>query len=155
MKRPFLLSLLAASFGLLLLGQGNVLQVVPGDVVKAKAGSSVTAKLKVELRQGYHVNSDKPADEYLIPLRLTWNDGVLNGASVSYPKPQMEKLPFADKPMAVYTGEFDLTTTFKVSPTAPAGPAAVTGKLRYQACNDRMCLAPKNLDVNIQLDIVK
>jgi len=146
---------MAASFGLLLQGQGNVLQVVPGEVVKAKAGSSVTAKLKLELRQGYHVNSDKPSDEYLIPLRLTWNDGVLNGASVVYPKPQMEKLPFADKPLAVYTGEFDLTTTFKVSPTAAGGPAAVTGKLRYQACNDRMCLPPKNLDVNIQLDIVK
>jgi hypothetical protein len=79
----------------------------------------------------------------------------LSAPSVAYPKPQFMKLPFSEKPVSVYTGTFDLTTSFRVSPTAAAGPAAVTGKLRYQACNDRMCLPPKNLDVNIQLDIVK
>jgi len=35
------------------------------------------------------------------------------------------------------------------------GPAVMTGKLRYQACNDRMCLAPKTLDVSLPVEVVK
>jgi hypothetical protein len=124
-------------------------------VIKAKAGSTLSAKITLNLRQGYHVNSDMPSDEYLIPIKLSWNSSVFTAASVSYPKAKMEKMPFQEKPLSVYTGDFDIVTNFKVSPTATPGPTSVTGKLRYQACNDRMCLAPKTIDVALQVDIVK
>ena len=52
-------------------------------------------------------------------------------------------------------GNFQLGAKFKVPLTAITGPAAMNGKLRYQACNDKMCLAPKDLDVNVQIDIVR
>jgi hypothetical protein len=42
-----------------------------------------------------------------------------------------------------------------VANTAPVGPGTVGGKLRYQACNDRMCLPPKTLDVDLPVDIIK
>src|SRR5947208_1641072 len=83
-------------------GQTNVLNVVTPEVIKAKAGSTVTAKVTLQLRQGYHVNSDMPSDEYLIPIRLTWNPGPLTPSAVAYPKARMEKMPFAEKPMSVY-----------------------------------------------------
>jgi hypothetical protein len=31
----------------------------------------------------------------------------------------------------------------------------IPGKLRYQACNDRMCLQPKTIDVSLPVDIVR
>ncbi len=40
-------------------------------MVKAKPGSTVEAKVSLQLRQGYHVNSNTPSDDYLIPLKLT------------------------------------------------------------------------------------
>jgi hypothetical protein len=109
----------------------------------------------LQLKDGYHVNSNTPSEEYLIPLKLTWNTGALTSAEVKYPKAQMEKMPFAEKPLSVYTGDFDIVTSFSVSPLATPGPAAVTGKLRYQACNDRMCLPPKNIEVSLKVDVVK
>ncbi len=58
--------------------------------------------------------------------------------------------------MSVYSGNFELIAKFNVPATAVTGPIGMNGKLkRYQACNDKMCLAPKDLDVNVQLDIVK
>ena len=135
--------------------QTNVLSIASGDVIKAKAGTTLSAKVTLNLRDGYHVNSDMPSDEYLIPIKLTWNPGVFTAGSVAYPKAKMEKMPFAEKPLSVYTGDFEIVTNFKVSPTATPGPTSVTGKLRYQACNDRMCLAPKTVDVALQVDIVK
>jgi thiol:disulfide interchange protein DsbD len=137
------------------LAQGNVLSTTLPDKVTAKTGVTVQAKMSVQLRPGYHVNSNTPSDAYLIPLRLTWAPGALEAAEVVYPKPQMEKYGFSPDPLSVFSGEFDIVTKFTVSSKAAAGPTAITGKLRYQACTDRMCLPPKNVDVALQVDIVK
>jgi len=123
--------------------------------VSAKAGATAQIKLTAELRSGYHCNSNTPSDDYLIPLRLTWTAAPLEVAGVDYPKPQMEKYSFSDKPLSVYTGNFDLVTRFKVPASAPAGPAVITAKLRYQACTDRACFPPKTVDLNVPVDIVK
>jgi thiol:disulfide interchange protein DsbD len=137
------------------LAQGNILSTTLPEKVTAKAGSLVQAKMSVQLRPGYHLNSNMPLDTYLIPLKLTWAAGPLQAAEVVYPKPQMEKYSFSPDPISVFSGECDILTKFKVSSTAPSGPTAITGKLRYQACTDRMCLPPKNVDVALQVDIVK
>jgi hypothetical protein len=112
-------------------------------------------KLPLELRTGYHCNSNKPADEYLIPLKLTWTSGPLESPEVTYPAPQMEKYSFSEKPLSVYTGNFELVTKFKVSSSAMPGQVMATGKLRYQACTDRMCLQPKTIEVSIPIDLIK
>jgi hypothetical protein len=57
--------------------------------------------------------------------------------------------------LSVFSGDFEIRTRFKVAANAPVGPAVMTGKLRYQACNDRMCLAPKTLDVSLPVEVVK
>lgn len=128
---------------------------MPGPALKAKAGTTVEAKLSLQLRPGYHVQSNTPTDPYLIPLKLAWNPGVLESTGVMYPKPQMEKYAFSPTPLSVFSGNFDLITRFKVPATANAGQTSVSGKLHYQACDDKMCLAPKNLDVVLQVDVVK
>lgn len=135
--------------------QSNVLSVVPPQKLAAKAGTTATLALAVQLRAGYHCNSDKPKDEYLIPLRLTWTPAPLEVGEVIYPKPQMEKYSFSKDPLSVYTGDFEIVTKFKVPASAPAGSTVIAGKLRYQACNDRMCLTPKTVDVSLPVEITK
>jgi hypothetical protein len=135
--------------------QGNVLNYTPPKKVTAKAGSAVDSALPLALRSGYHVNSNTPSDDYLIPLRLTWNPGPLEATGYVFPKAQMEKYRFSEKPLSVYSGDFEIVTRFKAAANAPPGPAILTGKLRYQACNSTMCLPPKTLDVSLQVEIVK
>jgi hypothetical protein len=124
-------------------------------VVHAKAGSAAEAKVTFTLRSGFHVNSNTPAEDYIIPLRLTWSPGPLTAKEVVYPKPRMERYGFSKVPLSVYTGDFTILTRFAVPANAPPGPATLNGRIRYQACNDRMCLAPKNLDFKLQAEIVK
>ena len=38
--------------------------------------------------------------------------------------------------------------------SAPAGLGAVNGKLRYQACTDKMCLPPKTVDVRLVYTLI-
>jgi hypothetical protein len=67
----------------------------------------------------------------------------------------MEKYSFSPTPLSVFSGTFVITSKFKVAPTAAPGPMAVNGKLRYQACNDRECLAPQTLDVALQVNVTR
>ena len=139
-------------------GQNNVLSVAPPEKVVVKAGASGQLKTSLDLRSGYHCNSNKPTDEYLIPLKLTWASGPLESPEVIYPAPQMERFSFqapSDKPLSVYSGKFELITKFKVASSAMAGQVVATGKLTYQACTDRLCLPRKTVDVSIPIDIIK
>ena len=133
--------------------QGNILTIEPPAPVPAKRGAAAQVRLKVSLQTGYHVNSNTPSDEYLIPLKLTWTPGPLESPAVAYPKPQMEKYEFADKPLSVYTGSFELNTTFKVPAHAAVGPSVMAGKLRYQACTNKACFPPKNVDVKLPVQV--
>jgi len=122
--------------------------------VAAKRGETVEARIPMTVDAGFHVNSNKPSEDYLIPLKLTWNStGALEAGEIAYPKPSMEKYAFTDKPLSVLTGSFELVAHFKVASNAPAGPGVVAGKLRYQACNSNTCFPPKTVDVNLPYSV--
>jgi hypothetical protein len=133
--------------------QTNVLLMPKPEPVAARAGATLEVKLPLQLREGYHVNSDKPPDPYLIPLRLTWDSGLITVAEVIYPRPENRKVDFFAGPLPVFSGHFELLTRFKVPASAPPGLVNVAGKLRYQACNDRMCLPPKTIDVTVPVSV--
>lgn len=129
------------------------LEVAEPPLTSATRGGTVTVKFAATLNEGFHLNSHTPPETYLIPLTLTWTPGVLEGAEVQYPAPQMLKVPFDPKPLSVLTGKFELTTKFKVPASAPTGPATVVGKLRYQACNDKACFPPKTVEVKAPVEV--
>ena len=122
--------------------------------VAGARNAAVQAKIPLSVKSGYHVNSNAPKDEYLIPLKLTWTStGALEGGAITYPKPSMEKYEFAEKPLSVYTGNFELLANFKVAAHAPAGPGAAVGKLRYQACSNKACYQPKTIEVTVPYQV--
>ncbi len=137
-----------------LLAQSSpTLRVAPPDQVTVKRGGVATVKLSAELSEGFHLNSHTPKESYLIPLTLKWSDGALASTDVFYPAPKMLKVPFSPQPLSVLEGKFEIVTKFKAPANAPEGPSTVTGKLRYQACNDKSCFQPKTLDVKIPVQV--
>lgn len=147
-------AVLLAAFSPSLRAQSNTVLSLPApERLSIKRGATGEVKLKADLRPGYHVNSDKPADEYLIPLKLTWVKEPLQTVQIVYPKPQLEKYDFSPMPLSVFSGSFEIVTHFKAPPNAAPGPAMMTGKLRYQACNNKECLPPRTADVTLSVDV--
>ena len=134
-------------------GSGHLTVGQPHPVA-GKRNQEVQARIPVAIQAGFHVNSNTPSDEYLIPLSVTWTSlGALEGGRVTFPKPSLEKYDFAEKPLSVFTGNIELTASFKVSAKATAGPGVATGTLRYQACNNRACFPPKNVDIGVPYQV--
>ena len=77
------------------------------DTDAAHPGGTVQAALQVRLDQQYHVNSNKPDEDFLIPTVLTVTPP--EGFTVSkivYPEPIMLKPAFSEVPMSVFEREF-------------------------------------------------
>jgi thioredoxin:protein disulfide reductase len=129
------------------------LSIAPPAQMAIKRGGQADLKLKAEVRAGFHVNSNSPADEFLIPLKLTWPREPVEAEQVRYPKPQFEKYAFSANPVSVFSGNFEIVTRFKAPANAQPGAAPITGKLRFQACNEKECLPPRTIDVRVTLDI--
>ncbi len=120
--------------------------------VSGKRGEAVQTKIPVSIDDGFHVNSNTPSAEYLIPLSLTWTAGsALEPGAIIYPKATTETVG-QDK-LSVFTGKFDLIANFKIAPNAAAGPGAAVGKLRYQACNKTTCFVPKTIEINVPYQV--
>ena len=134
--------------------QSNAEKVTVGQPVKVsgKRSDAVQTKIPVTILEGYHVNSNAPADEYLIPLKITWTSlGALEGGQVTFPK--AEKITVGDQSLSVFTGKIDLGVNFKISAKAPGGPGIAAGKLGYQACNNKMCFPPKSVEISVPYQV--
>jgi len=124
--------------------------VAPAAPLSLEAGKTAEGTIVVRVRPGYHINSDRPAEEYLIPTKLIWNTAGLE-TEVTYPESELFVSQFSDEAMLVFSGEIEFKTKFKASAKLPAGLTEIAGTLRYQACTDKACLAPTSLDVTIPL----
>lgn len=131
-----------------------MLTVFPPVSTVLKRGGAASVKITLRLRSGYHVNSHVPNDEFLIPLRLRFDEaGPVKAVEVSYPRPEQRDYGFSEKPVSVFTGSFVVTTCLEARPEAPVGTGALSGKLRYQACTDSMCLPPRTVEVRLPYEI--
>ena len=59
----------------------------------------------------------------------------------------------AELNLPTFTGNIDLKVNFKVSAKAPAGPGIASGKLGYQACNNKACFPPKTVEINVPYQV--
>ena len=125
--------------------------VLPSSTVTLDPGRQVVVPVAVRIRPGFHVNSDRPADAYLIPTELTWRTKALALKGIEYPPAELVEYKHSDKPLSVYSGKFVIRSSFGVPAQIPDGLSELTGTLRYQACNDKACFPPQSLPVRIPL----
>ena len=126
------------------------------SVDRVKQGATVQAAVAVDISKGYHINSNKPLDKFLIPASLKIEP--MGGAPVSaviYPRPSMRRFPFSKTPMSVFEGRAVIRFTIRALPSLAVGKHTLLAKLTVQACNDKACLAPKTLDIGIPFEVVE
>jgi thiol:disulfide interchange protein DsbD len=113
---------------------------IAGSVAK-RSGDQVEGTITVTIPAGWHVQSNKPLDEFMIPTVLTLDPATADLVSAQYPQHKIETFAFsAGQKVAVYEGTLQIPFVAKLKPNA----TTITAKLHYQACNDKVCLPPKD-----------
>ncbi len=119
------------------------------------AGEPAELAVRLVIEDGWHANSNRPTYDYLIATEVDlelppeWPEG----AALRYPAGEMKTFSFAPAPISVYEGEVFV----RASLAAPAGAAPGTYPIRanvtYQACDDKMCLAPVTTPATVGLTV--
>ena len=137
----FLVGASAAEAQLLRPSPAEVTPLLAADGVRA--GGEVRAAIRVRLAEGLHVNSNKPRDPSLIPIVLTVD--APSGIAVEeivYPEATDLEQQGAPEPLAVYEREFFIGVRLRADSGLAAGEIVVPARLRYQACDERVCYVP-------------
>jgi len=104
---------------------------------------SFSLLLEINIAEEWHINSDRPLEDFLIPTKIQFEEipGISYGR-IRYMEPELRKFSFSDTKMSVYEGKVYALATVTISPTFEDSEVKLSGKLYYQACNDKSCLAP-------------
>ncbi len=145
------ISYMFVGFCLLLLSTGfSQEEMPPPDITMSLTPDNFISKdtlslnVSVTLPQGWHINSDKPELEYLIPSRLTMRGKGLEFSDIGYPKPKTQYVEIFKQEVSMFIGTFDIkTSVWRSEKTAEL--TSLSGQLFFQACSHNMCLPPDSV----------
>ena len=120
------------------------------SVSSAQAGKTYQAATVVDIASGWHVNSSKPLEDWLIPAKLAFDTlAEVVPQNVNYP-PAKTVMLGKDK-MSVYDGKVVVHFDVAVGTDAAPGTYTLPVTFTYQPCNDRECRAPQTLPANLEV----
>lgn len=131
--------------------------MAPPPLVTITRGKPGTVELHFRIESGFHINSNKPRSEFLIPtsLKIDAPTDIVVG-KITYPAGEERSFPFApDQKLSVFNGEFALTVIVRPLATVVPSKYALHGQLKYQACDNAACYPPKKLPVDFEVKVVK
>jgi DsbC/DsbD-like thiol-disulfide interchange protein len=122
---------------------------------KPSPGGDVRAMLTLTIQDGWHIYANEPGSEVVKPtqVELEPREGF-SLARVEYPLGEVKALDASgSERVAVYEKKATFMLFLRLAPGTKPGSATVRFKVRFQACNDRACLAPATLSVPLELTI--
>jgi hypothetical protein len=138
-------------------GKAPTLTMAPVPPVTAQRAAQTKVDLLFRVPPGYHVNSNAPKSEFLIPtaLKMDLPTDIILG-KIEYPAGEDRSFPFSpDEKLSVYSGDFTIAVAVHPLHSVVPGKYVMRGVLRYQACDNAACYPPKNLPVNFEVKVVK
>ncbi len=159
MNKKIVLAVLITLIASVMFGQQiNLSDVVQMKIYKDekpnKNKSLITVDFELSIKEGWHINSNEPLDEYLTPTSISLSDSSkFSVVQVVYPAPVLVKLKFSDSDLSLYEGKVTIKVSLKLKNKIKEKKVKLEGKLLYQPCNDQTCLFPtaKTFSYNIDL----
>lgn len=121
----------------------------------AARGASFQLAVVMKIRNGFHVNAHQASAHYLIPTSVTPElPAGFKVGEIVYPKGELHTFSFTKTPLNVYQDKVIIRIPLIAQLDAPTGTQRIPMKLRYQACNNEVCLPPVKVDVDATINVV-
>ena len=124
------------------------------EAKSAPPGSHVLAKFAAKIEPGWHLYSLTTPKGGPIPTTSSLVDNpMVAGFKILQPKPERKLDPNFQIDTETFANEVVLLYDVELKKDAAAGPAEITAQVRYQCCNDRLCLPPKRKSASATITI--
>ena len=121
------------------------------DVQRVRPGDPIALQLTATIQPGRHLYSLTTPDGGPIPTTAVIEGGTLQSAALYEPAPERRFDPSFNLDTEIFSGQVILLVSGTVVPIQTQGGLDLIADLRYQACNDRLCLPPKKKTVSLNL----
>ncbi|MEA3499520.1 MAG: protein-disulfide reductase DsbD [Candidatus Marinimicrobia bacterium] len=146
------LKILMISIISMLLFIGALISETPAKIVNLNAdmkdkyiekGKDFTILLEMNIEKGWHINSNKPLDEFVIPTEVKLK--TINGIdikTIKYPEPNIVDLESLGGKTSTFKGKTIIKINGIIDGEYRYEKVEFNIDVTYQGCNDAMCLAP-------------
>ena len=128
-------------------------QDISGAVGAVKRGGSARGTIVMSIPGGLHVNSRRPNSEYAIPTTVKISAVGAKVSGASYPRGRNRKFAFSEDTLNVYEGRAAFGFTVSVPANFKGGTVKVRAVVRFQACTDEVCYAPKSKEITLTAQV--
>jgi thiol:disulfide interchange protein DsbD len=125
------------------------------SVDKVFPGSDFKIAVKINIDPKWHINSNNPHEDYLIPSKLSVDTSIgFSLTNIHYPEAHDRKLSFSDKPLSVFEKEIYITAVAITPAALKTGIYKLPVIFDYQSCNDITCLPPNKAVDTLTVEVV-
>jgi thiol:disulfide interchange protein DsbD len=117
-----------------------------------EAGGELLGAVVADIVPGWHINSAKPYQDYLIPAAVEFDtlEGIVP-FDLQYP--DGEDASLGGEKMSVYSDRAMISFRVAINSSQAPGEYRLPVRFTYQPCNDRECRAPKTLEVPLKITV--
>lgn len=124
----------------------DVLKITSQPLQTLNASEEIEISLNVSIQKGWHINSNDPLNDFLIPTSIrAKNDKNLKISKIIFPEHKVKSLKFSKSELAIFEGEIEIKVFGKLEKDLEQ----IDLIFKYQACCDTYCLSPAELIVTI------
>ncbi|GMU33011.1 MAG: thioredoxin family protein [Planctomycetia bacterium] len=119
-----------------------------------KPSDTATASFIIDVDSKHHMQSNKPAQEEMIPTILFLESTAgLEYGEITYPKGHVREDKILGK-LSEYDGRVEISAPLTVAEDADNAPRTIRGVLQYQICTDSgTCYPPQRVSVEIPVQM--
>ena len=117
-------------------------------------GSKANALVEIELDDGWHVQSNKPLLKNLIGTAVRNVNPDWTLTNVVYPPPEKLTVSFQSDPILVWSGTIPIQVNLEQT-DQDAGEFGPVIEVRLQACDDKLCLLPETVKLEVPITAIK
>ncbi len=121
---------------------------------KIHAGSELKIAVRGTIEETWHINSNTPNEDFLIPSELKIDSDSFEIITTKFPEATEVKFGFSTEPVSVFEEEFVVGVIVKIPEDIEPGVQKIPVTFTYQACNDATCMPPQDIKKEIEIEIV-
>jgi DsbC/DsbD-like thiol-disulfide interchange protein len=129
----------------------------PARPAEVARGETLEVAVSLSVNPAWHIYANPTGVEGISPTRISLGTG--QGATlekVDYPPGERKQLASSgSEKVAVYEGKVTFGVHVHIDPQAKPGPNVLRLTIHYQACDDRSCLAPARMEVEVPMTVVR
>ena len=117
------------------------------------AGDNLRLAVVIKIDEGWHINTDDPGDEFMVPTSVEWQ--IPEGwpeVGLEFPHGESMTFDFSETPLSVWEGKAVLVGSVTI-PADADGSAVLAVSVTAQACNNSQCLPPLAVSAELKTEI--